>query len=256
MLATNARIDRDTPKSFVDRMAAGLRAHAQAKRDAVPPSSGYSEVPAIAGRVDMLASWVGAVDTTDPRLYALMQAASMLRDPDDLATWKPGVEMARVLSRLGIAGEFQADAALTELTCSALEDIITLSRYELARAESELGRLRAEVEEMWPIKAHIDAAKARRGVTQMSREVDIAAAARDARNAALAAAREEAETPLASEDSNGQEELPTGVRRRGKGFQAFARVRGEQRQATFATVDDAVLQVERWVQEREQEVAA
>jgi hypothetical protein len=50
-------------------------------------------------------------------------------------------------------------------------------------------------------------------------------------------------------------ELPKGVRRRGRGFQAYARVNGEQRQETFPTVEAAEAQYIAWVSERE-EVAA
>lgn len=249
MLPKNARIDRDTPQSFVERMAAGLRAYAQAKRDAVPHSSGYSELPSIAGRVDALASWVGVVDGSDSRLYAQMVAAGVLRDPDNVGQWRPGTEMSRVLSRLGTNGEFDADHALTELTAAALEDVLTTGRYALALAESERDRLRTEVGELADIKAAVDHQKARLGVTQLSREVDIAAAARDARNAVLAAAREETATPTRVEEA--PDELPTGVRRRGKGFQAYARIHGEQWQDQFATVDEAVKARDAKIAERE-----
>lgn len=59
-------------------------------------------------------------------------------------------------------------------------------------------------------------------------------------------------TPLPEVNGDsGSEDLPTGVRRRGDKFQAYARVNGEQRSKTFDNLDEAVGQYRAWQAERE-----
>lgn len=236
MKPENARTDRETPASFIERLTSGLRRYAQAKRDSVPPSSGYSELPLVAGNIETLSAWVAGLDTGDPRLYALMTGHTVLRDPDDPASWRPSIEQSRVLSRIGMNGKYDVDFSLTELAASVTEDIVTALRTQVTMADRELERLRAEVDELASIKAHVDTIKARAGMAATFREQDLASLARDARNSAVAAALEEA-PPLSSPEDN---ELPEGVRAHGAGFQAYAKIGGRQRSKTFATIEAAV----------------
>lgn len=250
----NARVDRETPSSFVDRLTAGLRALAQSKRDSVPRQVGYSEVPQIAGRIDMLAGYVASLPLWDARLYALMVTAGVTRDPLTPGEWRAGQEQQRVLSSLGANSEFDVDYALTELTAAGVEDAIAVERTERIAAESERNRMAAEHADLSELRAIYESARQRWGIGASAHERDLAAAARDARNEVLRLAQEHAESnKLDSSDSS--LELPQGVRRHGAGFQATARVGGKQRQKTFPTVELAAAQVEQWRDERERVAA-
>lgn len=244
--------------AFAIRVQQGLRSFAD-KRRVAPAGFPLSEAQArLAAGIDALAAHIGASDPEDPRMVALMYAARATSTPE---VWEPGAEQSRVLSGIGrtILGAERAsahdlDAIYTELVAAGVEDVYAIMSVKLAIVEGERDRLRAERDELRPKANRTERAELELIERTSQHQVDVATLARKARLDAVAATVPDAVALVGPEPRvlpNHGPELPTGVRKHGKGFQAYRREGGKQKAKTFATIPEALA----W-REEVQEVAA
>ncbi len=244
----NARLNRETPATFVERLTAGLRQIAQSKRGAMENNQFRVQDDSVytaAGAVDTLAGYAGSLPLWDARLYALMLTWGATREPDS-PDWKPGTEQARVLASLGRHAVYDPDYALTELVAAGTEDAIWHGTVGRAQAEDARDRLQHEVNVMRPIKLALEEQRQRLGIQSLTSQKDVDRVAR----AAMAVILEQ-DLDKTPQPEPVEKPLPVNVRARGSGYQAHVRVNGTQLQRQCSTIEDADELAQRWVHLRD-----
>jgi hypothetical protein len=243
---TSVRGTCNTPAPFVDRVTSAL---GQLAATIAASANPHSDEPArTANGIHRLASHLSTIDLRDPRLYALMSAYHVLRDPSDPG-WLAGPEQRRVLSGLGRG--IDVDVELTELATAGVEDVTMLLRQRAELLELENATLRATIDRLSPYRlqaaqddvarlgaAHMTSPMWRQSV--VAQELGVAQGELREAQAAESVAAPEAVLPPAEPV---EEKLPTGIRRRDSGaLQIFFRDAAgkQQQQGGFQTVEAAV----------------